>query len=160
MKPLASAIIISIILLCWFPLIKNAYATDVSGTIATPTEWTINQSPINLNGTITIDDTGTLTIDPGVTVNFGDGNLIVQGNLQAIGEANNQITFNPSKGFIPIVRFEGGLELNIVVVGSVLENVVFNVGLQLSSAPVKIDDCTFNSEFEGVLVNGGDPVIF
>jgi hypothetical protein len=76
------------------PLAANAPTTDVSGTIITDTVWTVNESPYNVTGLLTVEDGVTLTIEPGVTVVTNPFQRIrVQGNLVAIGTPTQGITF-------------------------------------------------------------------
>ena len=95
MKRLACLILIITILISSLAFVRiDVHATTVGGTIATNTEWTINDSPIVFNGSVTVAANATLTIDSGVTVNFGAySSLTVAGTLTAIGTPDNPITF-------------------------------------------------------------------
>ena len=71
-------------------------AGDVSGT------WTKADSPIRVQGEITIPDGETLTIEPGTTVEFlGHDPLNVQGQILAVGTEDEPIRFmvDDSLGF-------------------------------------------------------------
>ena len=70
---------------------------NVSGHITTDTIWTTANSPYVLTSDVIVDPGVTLTIQPGVVVQ-GQSNaeLLVQGNLLAIGTATQPITFTSS----------------------------------------------------------------
>ena len=71
MKHFACTILIVALLICGLTFVKNTNATIVRGTLTTDTHWTLTDSPINFNGTVTVANNATLTIDPGVNVNLG-----------------------------------------------------------------------------------------
>src|SRR5271157_827844 len=94
MKRIACILLIVTILFSGLFIVANAYAQiPGSVTITSNTEWTLAQSPINFNGTVTVSSNATLTIDPGVTVNLERYYLFINGALTAQGQANNQIIF-------------------------------------------------------------------
>ena len=60
--------------------------TEVSGTIAEDTVWTISRSPYLVRATITISPNVILTIEPGVEVLIVQNqDFIVNGTLRAVG---------------------------------------------------------------------------
>lgn len=68
--------------------------TYVSGTISTPTTWTLANSPYVVNGSITVNNGITLTIQPGVVVKFEPGcSITVNGILAASGTNQDWIIF-------------------------------------------------------------------
>ena len=72
--------------------------TNVSGFINSNTTWTIAGSPYIVIGNIVLDSGITLTIDPGVIVEFDSAkSLQIEGNLRAIGNNSNRITFTSSQ---------------------------------------------------------------
>jgi len=77
-------------------------ATDVSGTIASSTTWSVAGSPYIVTADVTVNAGVTLTIDPGVTVKFNKGtsgpSLIINGNLVAEGTSGSNIVFTSSAG--------------------------------------------------------------
>jgi hypothetical protein len=85
-----------ILFFCFSYFLKGQ--TNVSGVIATNTSWSVNNSPYIVTGNILINSGITLTIDPGVTIKFNDNiGIVVQGQLTAIGSANNKIIFTSNK---------------------------------------------------------------
>ncbi len=68
--------------------------TEVSGTIAEDTVWTIDRSPYLVRATITISPNVILTIEPGVEVLIVQNqDFIVNGTLRAVGNEENPIVF-------------------------------------------------------------------
>jgi gliding motility-associated-like protein len=68
--------------------------TNVSGTIATNTVWTLAGSPYTLTSDVTVNAGVTLTIQPGVQVRFSSSDdIFVDGTLSAIGTATDSIAF-------------------------------------------------------------------
>ena len=83
----------------------NISGGNVSGN------WTVAESPYQVNGEITVVDGTTLTIDPGVTVEFqGHYKFIVDGVLLAEGTEADSIFFtvNDTTGFYDIETTNGG----------------------------------------------------
>src|SRR6058998_1610485 len=71
--------------------------TNVSGSIASNTTWTVSGSPYIVTGDVTVNSNVTLTIDPGVTVKFNSGRqLSVNGTLTAVGTGTSPIVFTSS----------------------------------------------------------------
>ena len=83
-------------------LAPNLYAeTQVGGTIAQDTTWTIADSPYIVTDNILVVEGITLTIDPGTVVRFDeDRALRIDGSLLARGSVTDKITFtsNHSNG--------------------------------------------------------------
>jgi len=74
-------------------------ATNVSGTIASNTTWTLAASPYVVTSTVTVNSAATLTIEAGATVTFNAGTqLVLNGKLTAIGTSNSPILFTSSSG--------------------------------------------------------------
>ena len=66
---------------------------EVSGPVSGT--WTLDNSPYLIIGDIQVDPYTSLAIDPGVEVQFmGDYNLLITGELQAIGTQESNITFS------------------------------------------------------------------
>jgi hypothetical protein len=65
----------------------------ISGIIKSDTTWTVENSPYILTGDVQLAYGSTLTIEPGVTVKGQDKNLVVFGNLNAIGLPDSKINF-------------------------------------------------------------------
>ncbi len=75
--------------LCVFPAFAQE---EVEGDAAG--EWTLENSPYNIIGDITVPEDQELVIEAGVAVNFnGTHRFIVEGTLTAIGDAENNILF-------------------------------------------------------------------
>ncbi len=74
---------------------NQVYAeTEVSGNITSDTTWTLANSPYIVTGTIQVLQGSKLTIEPGVIVKFNQNTgLNIDGELYAVGEINNLITF-------------------------------------------------------------------
>jgi hypothetical protein len=167
MKRLACILLIVVVLLSGLILTQKVYSqyqSPGSITINSNTEWTVAQSPVNFNGTVTVNANATLTIDPGVTVNLYTYDFDIEGTLIAQGVANNQITFttafvnetaqtgsqNAPIGFgLPIYFAPGSTSWDAATdSGSIIQNAVLNgvsVNLEGTSAP-EIDSCSFNYE--------------
>lgn len=73
--------------------------TYISSDIASNTIWTLSNSPYYIDSTITVQSGTTLTINPGVQVRFNDttGQLVISGNLIAIGTSVGRIKFTSGK---------------------------------------------------------------
>lgn len=77
--------------------------TSVSGSITNPV-WTEANSPYVINGIIDVAPGAKLVIQPGTVVKFNTGaGILVEGELDAVGTADKQITFtsnqtSPQKG--------------------------------------------------------------
>ena len=171
MKRLACIILIVTILVGGLFLVKTTHATTVSGLLNVDTHWTQNDSPINLNGTVTVNSNVTLTIDPGVTVNLGMYGLFVSGTLNATGDASNGIMFIASSIYnfttnvnAPIFFYSSSTQWNDDSSnGSIIQNANLNqIYIQITSASPKICNCQFNFQTpyqSTISVNGGSPII-
>jgi len=84
----------------FFPFLAMSQ-TNVSGNQSGT--WSLAQSPYLVTGNVTVPAGQTLTIEAGVEVNFqGHYQLIVHGNLQAVGTESSMITFttdSPTTGW-------------------------------------------------------------
>jgi len=77
-----------------FLALPSARGTDVSGTIAGNTTWTLAGSPYRVVGPLTVGAGVTLTVQPGVTVQCTQNNGIwIDGTLNAVGTAVTPILF-------------------------------------------------------------------
>jgi parallel beta-helix repeat protein len=167
MKRLACIILIVTILVSGLAFVKTAHATQVSGTLTADTHWTITDSPVIFNGTVTVGTNVTLTIDPGVTVNLGIYSLQVSGTLIAVGDAADKILFtvreNLSQYINEPIFFSStspgwSQDTNT---GSIIQNAILNkVSLYLSNS-MKIDNCYFNftTMQSAISVTGGSPTL-
>jgi parallel beta-helix repeat protein len=171
MKRLACIILIATILFGGLFFVKTTHATTVSGALTVDTHWTQSDSPINLNGTLTVGNNATLTIDPGVTVNLGIYGLYVSGTLNATGDPSNEIIFTASAISndtttinAPIMFASASAPWNDASnTGSIIQNANLNqIYLTLYNASPKIDNCQFNfqtSYQSTISINGGSPII-
>jgi hypothetical protein len=72
----------------------NSSGSVINGNITVNTTWKKSQSPILLNGTVTVQNGATVTIEPGVEVKIlGNYQLIINGELIAIGTDTEKIYF-------------------------------------------------------------------
>lgn len=90
-NPIVYLVFISCFFYTILPIWANTY---VGKTIATNTTWTKEGSPYIVTEDVTIQQHITLTIQEGCTVLFSQKTqLFVEGNLEAIGNANRPIQF-------------------------------------------------------------------
>ena len=81
-----------------FSLLTITAQTNVSGFINANTTWNFAGSPYIVTGNILLSQGYTLTINPGVVVKFDSAKAIqIDGELIAIGNAANRITFTSNK---------------------------------------------------------------
>ncbi len=101
-------LLLAIALCIWRSLTAQ---TNVSGYILSNTTWTVANSPYIVTGNILVNNGVTLTIEPGVVVKFDTTKTLqVDGELIAIGTAQNRITFTandatPAKGSWGRIQF-------------------------------------------------------
>lgn len=77
-----------ILLTICLPVSSFAISGNVSGN------WTIEDSPVTVDGDVVVDNGTALTIDPGVVVRFtGPFSFTVKGTLTAVGTSGRQIVF-------------------------------------------------------------------
>jgi parallel beta-helix repeat protein len=87
-----------LLLIIMLLLSQNTNATFVSGHITSDTTWNASDNPYIVINSVYVDEGINLTIEPDVIVQFqGHYNLYVHGNLSAIGNKTNVITFTTSK---------------------------------------------------------------
>lgn len=81
--------------------VDRAAAQDsvlVEADITSDTTWAADTGPYRVVKSIAVAKDATLTIEPGVTVEVAEGvSITVEGNLQAVGSAENPIEFTSSK---------------------------------------------------------------
>lgn len=151
MKRLACILLTLTILLGAFLFMGSVHA-QYGQVIACNTEWTVAQSPIQLNTTLTIPTGVTLTIDAGVTVNTGGYPFVVYGTLIAQGNAGSPITINSNAegGYSSAcVTFTENSSSTIINAPSIIQNAVLNevsVNIFLGTS-AEVDSCTFNFNF-------------
>ena len=162
MKRLACILlIITLLVSCTF-LFRTTLASAATGVLNDNTEWTLMNSPVVLNRTLTVSNNATLTIDPGVTVNFGFYSLNVLGTLIAAGQSGNQITFTAGGSYLNSITFSYySLNGTSPSTGSIIQNAVFNgIYIQTNQESPEIDNCAFNfgslSE-SAISITGGSP---
>ncbi len=121
--------------------------TSVSGSITNPV-WTEANSPYVINGIIDVAPGAKLIIQPGTVVKFNtNAGILVEGELDAVGTADNQITFtsnqvSPQKGDWSGIYFAKG-SVNATVAtdgtyssGSIIEyvNIKYSQGIFCNDA--------------------------
>jgi hypothetical protein len=83
---------------CFLALASAKAQTNISGFININTTWNLAGSPYIVVGNTLLSQGYTLTIDPGVVVKFNDScALQIDGELHAIGTANQRITFTSNQ---------------------------------------------------------------
>ncbi len=169
MKKLAcTLLIVAILFSSGLLFVGDVHAdTNVNGTIAPNTIWTLAKSPYTLTGQVTVPTGVTLTIEPGVTVNLGTYYIRVSGTLNASGTSDNNIVFGSNATSYNNQRIEfsyGSTAWNEQTgTGCIIENIVFaNVTLTINGSP-KINSTSFSSALSVpslISVTGGAPQIF
>jgi hypothetical protein len=125
-------------------------ATYVEGLITKDTVWTLVDSPFVVSKDVTVAPAVTLTIEPGVTVKFGGNfSLFVAGSLQAVGTANQKITFTSnynesSAGDWIKIEFTGATQSTLTY--CVIEYAVNAVTMENSNVEVKNTEIRFCNE--------------
>jgi parallel beta-helix repeat protein len=165
-RRLACIIVIVTILVSGLAFVRIAHATQVSGVLTSDTHWTIDDSPVTFNGTVTVGANVTLTIDPGVTVNLGVSSLQIRGTLIAVGDASNKILFtvreNMSQYISEPIFFTNSSSWDPNTnSGSIIQNAILNkISLYVISSP-KIDNCyiNFTTTQSAISVSAGAPII-
>ena len=87
------------LILALFITFLNVYSTDIyEGSVSGV--WTVENSPYNIYGNVTVDNTELLTIEAGVEVIFkGHYYINVEGQILAQGTNENYVEFYPSDQF-------------------------------------------------------------
>lgn len=78
---------------------QSAWALTVSGSIAANTRWTAAQSPIVVQGNVTLDQDATLTVDPGVQIRMEPSSsfTVMRGAVRAVGTQDQPIVITSAK---------------------------------------------------------------
>ncbi|MCX6348160.1 MAG: right-handed parallel beta-helix repeat-containing protein, partial [Candidatus Aureabacteria bacterium] len=156
-KTLLSGTVLLIVILLLPGIIRSAHAADensadwrtltVSGHITDNTIWTIQRSPVIVNGTITVDEGVSLGVESGVEVKFiAYVNLIVLGELCADGAIFTSGKASPApcdwQGIYFAEGSTGGLENCEVSYAW--------TGISVSNCTPSITDCTIAHNREGI----------
>ncbi len=132
-------------------------ATSVSGNIMQDTTWTLENSPYGINGCVNVAKGITLTIEPGVLVSCNDGNIIVDGHLQAVGTATNPITFTASNGNVGgwsgiLIEDDG----SALIDHAVIEKGITGIGIREGYGIVQIQNSLITqNEFRPIYTDHG-----
>ncbi|HEY3307264.1 MAG TPA: right-handed parallel beta-helix repeat-containing protein [Desulfuromonadaceae bacterium] len=143
-------------------------ATVVSdGVIITDTEW---KGRIVIKGVVVVKKGVTLTIRPGTTVGFaridrdnngvGDGELRIEGRIVARGTQEQRIVFTSAEQK-PETRDWSYIHLLASQENSLFEYCRFEYGfsgIQVHYSSVRITDCLFTNNFEGLHFNTANVV--
>ncbi len=83
----------------WLTTPLSAWALTVSGSLTADTSWAASQSPIVLQGNVTLDQDATLTIEPGVEIRMDPlaSFTLKRGTVRAIGTQSQPIIITSSK---------------------------------------------------------------
>jgi hypothetical protein len=82
--------------------------TLVGGSISSDTIWDFNHSPYVVTSDITVESNVTLTIEPNVVVKFaGYYNLLIKGNLNAIGSQSASVIFTSNSSSPAVGDWKG-----------------------------------------------------
>ena len=78
---------------------QSAWALTVSGSIAANTRWTAAQSPVTVQGNVTLDQDATLTVDPGVQIRMEPSSsfTVMRGAVRAVGTQDQPIVITSAK---------------------------------------------------------------
>jgi hypothetical protein len=100
----------------------------LSNLIDGETHWSISQSPIIVDDTLTLRPSAVLTIDPNVHIQFTPtGRLIIQGQMQAVGNPDQPIVFSSDpSAFWGGFSLEAGAEVTLdhVIIERTTENAI------------------------------------
>ncbi|MEJ5310631.1 MAG: right-handed parallel beta-helix repeat-containing protein [Anaerolineae bacterium] len=133
-----------------------------SGTISADETWCLADSPHLMSANVTVAAGFTLTIEPGVTVQAANTALIVQGHLQAAGDATQPITFTSQSDSGPYewsgITFDGGT-------GTLRHAIVRNSGTGSYGSPgysagivaLNVQTGTVTLEASQVITSAGGP---
>jgi parallel beta-helix repeat protein len=159
---------------------ENASAGTVkAGTISSPGEiWDMAGSPYWIEDNLTIENGASLTIYPGVEVRFnGFYNIIVEGNLSALGAPSNRIVITSNKT-VPIsgdwnsilVRDSGLAEIHYCSIDYALQgikiirskfNIIVNNDINNSSDDgITLGDSANNTIRDNNIMNSNDDGIY
>ncbi|HVO67454.1 MAG TPA: GNA1162 family protein [Syntrophales bacterium] len=72
--------------------------TPVSGVIEADTTWYAGASPYLIETSLTVKDKAVLTIEPGTEIRSKGGALVIEGRLNAQGDAEHVIIFDVAEG--------------------------------------------------------------
>ena len=99
-----------------------------SNLIEGDAHWTISQSPIIIDDSVTLGESAVLTIDPNVHVRFSsEGRLIIRGQMRAVGRTDQPVVFSSEpNAFWEGISLEAGAEatLDHVIIERATENAV------------------------------------
>ena len=140
-KPIIIILTFLLIISVFFQVIslisQDTKGTDIpGGHISIDTTWTSANSPYIIYGDVVVDSGVNLIIEPGVSVKFtGDYSLYIEGNLNALGNTANRITFTsdtagpPKRGDWESIRVNatGHLKMNYCDI-SYADNAVYLYG--------------------------------
>jgi hypothetical protein len=145
-------------------LAAAAAATNVSGTIAANTTWTLAGSPWHVTGAVTVNSGVTLTVEPGVSVIFdGNHSLVVNGALVVNGTAGSHVTFQgtgASAGQWQAIRLQGALPstLNYTDVRHGGSSSAYG-SVYVNGATVALNQCSIQTGLnDGLLLTSGAQV--
>jgi parallel beta-helix repeat protein len=139
-------------------LLPPANATYVEGFIQQDTVWTLTDSPFIVINDIVVKPGYTLTIEPGVEVRFGGNfSLVVEGTLNAIGTAEDNIKFISNK-FLPQLGDWGTIRFINKLQTSTMEYSIAKYathGITIENGNVQIRNCdTSNNHLSGFYITG------
>ena len=130
--------------------LRPVNATYVEGLITKDTVWTLVDSPFVVSKDVTVAPAVTLTIEPGVIVKFGGNfSLFVAGRLQAVGTANQRITFTSDRNESSAgdwIKIEFTSATQSTLAYCVVEYAVSAVKMQNGNVQVKNSEIRFNEE--------------
>ena len=146
-------------------LVGNVNAsTQVGGTIASDTTWTLADSPYRLSGSVMINGGVTLSIEPGVVVDLYTYSIMVSGTLNAQGTSDNNIIFQTSyPPSSPVINFLSGPGWDESKgTGCIIKNAIFSsVAVYINNCSAKISNTYFTNtnSYPAISVFVGSPLI-